>query len=185
MEYNINRLTEKVDAYKKVLANTIHFRNEWKGGLKEIIVKMLNDVISKTGLKAKLIHQAQVENLEALILDLGKSSSGLVENVENSDIHQIMIKHNGALIYQQLFNGKVMVMIAVPFIEAYGEPKPPIALEILRPDEIKPLFIIRHLETLLKEITDWEDYDDDQPDKKTIGFQPIGFNNSGPDLETL
>ena len=173
MEYNINRLTEKVDAYKKVLANTIHFRNEWKGGLKEIIVKTLNDVISKTGLKAKLIHQAQVENLEALILDLGKSSSGLVENVENSDIHQIMIKHNGALIYQQLFNGKIMVMIESPSIENYSEPKSANIIEILRPDELNPLFIYRHLEIFLKDITDWEDYDDSDQKKPPIGFKPF------------
>ena len=178
-------LISKSNAYKQVLENTIEYRKEWHSIIKPTIQSTLKELLKKTGLVAEIRLIDKIENLESIVLDLGKSSSGISENVENSSLKRTMVKSNGSLIYQQLFNGKVMVMIAVPFIEAYGEPKPPIALEILRPDEIKPLFIIRHLETLLKEITDWEDYDDDQPDKKTIGFQPIGFNNSGPDLETL
>ena len=49
----------------------------------------------------------------------------------------------------------------------------PRMIEILRPDELKIPFIVRHVETLLKEITEWEDYDDEEPSKTAIGFQPI------------
>jgi hypothetical protein len=69
-----------------------------------------------------------------------------------------------------------MVMIAPPYIEGYGEPKPPTTIEILRPEELKTPFILRHLETFFKDITEWEDFDDDQPPKSPMGFQPIGFN---------
>jgi hypothetical protein len=31
---------------------------------------------------------------------------------------------------------------------------------------------------LLKEVIDWEDYDDNEPAKSAIGFQPIGFNGN-------
>jgi hypothetical protein len=31
------------------------------------------------------------------------------------------------------------------------------------------------METFLKEITEWEDYDDDEPTQKNA-FSPIGFN---------
>ena len=48
-------------------------------------------------------------------------------------------------------------------------------VEILRPDELKKPFILRHLELLFKELIEWEDYDDDEPSngKKPIGFNPI------------
>ena len=55
--------------------------------------------------------------IESVVLDLGRSSSGISENLEDTDVKRTMIKSNGALIYQQLFNGKVMVMITAPFIE--------------------------------------------------------------------
>ncbi len=173
MEYDINRLTEKVNAYNKVLANTVKFRSVWNDSLRETIINTLNEVIKQSGLKAQVIHQTQIENLDAIILDLGKSSSGLIENVKNTDIHQIMIKHNGALVYQQLFNGKIMVMIESPSIEKYSEPKPAKFIEILRPDELNPLFIYRHMEFFLKDITDWEDYDDTDQKKPPIGFKPF------------
>jgi hypothetical protein len=71
---------------------------------------------------------------------------------------------------------KIMVMIVSPHIEGYGDPKPPLSLEILRPDELKVPFILRHIETFLRDITEWEDYDDEQPTKTGQGFNPIGFN---------
>ena len=125
--------------------------------------------------KSEVEVQDNIENLEAVVLNLGRSASGISENLENTDIKRAMIKSNGALIYQQLFNGKVMIMIVSPYIEGYGEPKPPKPLEILRPEELSQSFIIRHVETFLKDITEWEDYDDDEPSSKHA-FNPIGFH---------
>ena len=68
-------------------------------------------------------------------------------------------------------------MILSPHIEGYGQPKPPLTLEILRPDELKAPFIIRHMEAFLKDITDWEDFDDEEQKSSAIGFNPIGFNS--------
>ena len=49
-------------------------------------------------------------------------------------------------------------------------------VEILRPHELKQEYIIRHMEEFVKEVTQWEDYDDDLPEKSAIGFsKPIGF----------
>jgi hypothetical protein len=75
-----------------------------------------------------------------------------------------------------------MVMIVLPYIEGYGEPRPPKNVEILRPEELKQGFILRHVEEFLKDVTDWEDYDDDQPAKPVIGFNaPIGFDSNSED----
>jgi len=45
---------------------------------------------------------------------------------------------------------------------------------------LRPGFILRHLEIFMKNITEWEDYDDDQPTKTPIGFQPISLRPEVP-----
>ena len=74
------------------------------------------------------------------------------------------------MIYQQLYNGKVQVMIVYPFIEGFGEPRPPKVISIYRPEEIKTPFLLRHMEEFIKEITQWEDFDDDDQAAAKIGF---------------
>jgi len=170
-------LVSKINKYKQVLANTDIYRISWHEDIKPMLTQTLESILKDAELaKAEVIVRDNIENLEAVVLDLGKSSSGISENMEDSGVKRTMIKSNGALIYQQLFNGKIMVMLLSPHIEGYGQPKPPITLEILRPDEIKAPFIIRHMEAFLKDITDWEDFDDDEQKPTAIGFNPIGFN---------
>jgi hypothetical protein len=176
MNIDAGSLIAKANAYKSVLENTIQYRQMWQSQLKNEIKQSLEDILKQIDIRGEVKIQDKLENLESIMLDLGKTSSGISENIENSGVKRTMVKNNGALIYQQLFNGKIMVMIVSPYIEGYGEPKAPRTLEILRPGELKPPFLLRHVETLLKEIIDWEDYDDDEPNKATIGFQPIGFN---------
>jgi len=175
MALDLGTLISKANDYKKILSNTETYRAQWSKKMKPLIIKTLKEVLKQTEIDGQIVEQNNIENLEAVVLDLGKSASGISENLENTDIKRAMIKSNGALIYQQLFNGKVMIMLVSPYIEGYGEPKPPKPLEILRPDELTSSFIIRHVETFFKEITEWEDYDDDEPSTKNA-FNPIGFN---------
>jgi len=177
MKIDISILKEKVDEYKKVLANTQNYRQQWKDKTKQFIIDILRDIVQQTGLKAAVTVKNNIENLEAIILDLGRSSSGIAENLDDTDVKRIMVKNNGSLVYQQLFNGKIMVMLVSPHIEGYGEPKPPLSLAILRPAELSAGSIIEHVKELLDDITEWEDYDDDDPRKKQP-FEPIGFRHT-------
>lgn len=175
MAIDLGTLISKANDYKQILENTDDYRKKWAKKMKPTILKTLKEILKQTKIKGTIDEQDNIENLEAIILNLGRSASGIRENLENTDIKRAMIKSNGALIYQQLFNGKVMIMTVAPYIEGYGEPKPPKPLEILRPEELSEGFIIRHVEVFLKEITEWEDYDDDEPSTKNA-FNPIGFN---------
>ena len=134
-------------------------------------------MVKETGLEATVEIKDDVENMEAIVLSLGEMHSGISQKV-NSTLQRPMIKHNGSLIYQQLFNGKVIVLINYPMIEGYGDPRPPRTLAIYRPEEIKSPFLIRHMEELIKEVTNWEDYDDDDPNQK-IGFNVNMVESSG------
>jgi hypothetical protein len=162
-------LKGKVRRYKEILANTVAYRERWKSNLKDLIVSELEAMIQVTGLSGKIEFSDKVKHLEYIILSLGSEESGISEIV-NETIEKPLIKKNGSLIYQQLFNGKVQVMIVLPFIEGFGDPSPPKVIGIYRPEEIKPPFLIRHMEDFVKEITMWEDFDDDDQLMKKIGF---------------
>ena len=142
MNIDISILKEKVDDYKKILANTQNYRQQWKDKTKQFIIDILRDIVQQTGLKAAVTG-----------------------------------KNNGSLIYQQLFNGKIMVMLVSPHIEGYGEPKPRLSLAILRPGELSAGSIIEQVKELLDDITEWEDYDDDDP-RTNQPFEPIGFRHT-------
>ncbi len=176
MALELNNLLAKTNTYKEVLGNTIKYRAEWHSNLKPMLKSTLEEILEKIEITGDIKIQDKIQNLESLSLDLGRTTSGISENVDNSGVQRTMIKTNGALIYQQLFNGKIMVMIVGPFIEGYGEQKGPRTLEILRPEELSKPSIVKHIEILFKEIIAWEDFDDNEPNKAANSFNPIGFN---------
>jgi len=173
---DIAGLIGKVNDYENIRNNTKAYRELWNSEIKPMLRSHLESVIKETGLKANVDERTEMDNLEAIVLDLGQEESGIGRRVTDN-LNKSLIRYNGMLVYQQLFNGKIIIMIVPPFIEGLGQPKPPFNLEILRPEELKPPFILRHVEKLLKEVTEWEDYDDDLPEKKAIGFQ-TGFKNN-------
>jgi hypothetical protein len=173
MDPQIINLKRKVAKYKEVLQNTEKYRLVWRDNLKQYIIDSLQGLLETTGLDANIEVVSEIENLDAVVVSLGESKSGMYQQVAD-DIQQHLIKHNGSLIYQQLFNGKVIVMIQYPYIDGYGEPSEPRTIAIYRPEELNSIYLARHLEEFIQEITKWEDYDDDEPHKK------IGFNLNFP-----
>lgn len=169
-------LQRRVNQYKEVLQNTQQYREAWKTSLREEIRSILQHLVTAIKLEAEVIVRSEIENLEAVVLSLGTSKSGMFQKV-SEEVHRDLIKHNGSLVYQQLFNGKVIVLINYPFIENYGQPRPPKTIAIYRPEELKEPYFIRHMEDFIQEITNWEDFDDDDPNKK-IGFH-LNFNPDG------
>lgn len=176
MDTELQNLKRKVDRYQEVLANTNAYRKVWVEELSQKILDQLNYIMGQVELDAQVEVRSELENLEAIDLSLGTVRSGMSQRV-NDAVHRDLIKHNGSLVYQQLFNGKVMVLIQYPHIEGYGEPRPPKTIAIYRPEELKDPYFIRHVEEFLQEITLWEDYDDEEPYQR-IGFQ-LNFGQQG------
>ncbi len=165
-----NGLIAKVQRYQSVLANTKAYRERWASQLKSLIISELENMLKVAGLPGSIETSDKVRHLEYVILSLGSEESGISEII-NDKTDKPLIKNNGSLIYQQLFNGKIQVMIVYPYIEGFGEPRPPKVIAIYRPEEIKAPFLIRHMEDFIKEITQWEDFDDDDQPSAKIGFQ--------------
>ena len=177
---DLSNLRRKVARYQEILANTNNYRRAWKEGLRAQIYELLLKIIEETNLDAEVEIKDKVENLEGIVLSLGEMRSGIYEKV-NPEVNRHLIKHNGSLVYQQLFNGKIVVMLTYPMIEGYGQPRQPHTIGIYRPEELKPPFVLRHMEEFMKEITNWEDYDDDEPSQK-IGFN-MNFMETTPKEE--
>ena len=165
----LSNLRDKVERLNRVLQNTGVYRLSWKNGLKNFIQEKMKELGDQLGLTLDFEHRDQIHNLEALVIGMGKKDSGIAERLEN-DLVRPFIRHGGLLVYQQLFNGKILVMIHHPFIEGYGEPRPPRNIAIYRPEEISEESLIRHLDLFVSEIAEWEDYDDDDVSTKRIGF---------------
>lgn len=177
MDTQYHNLSRKVQQYREVLDNTITYRQAWKDSLCQQIMDQLNHIVGEVGLDAEVEVRAEMDNLEAVVLSLGTVRSGMSQRV-NEHLQRDLIKQNGALVYQQLFNGKVLVLIQYPFIENYGQPRPPKTIAIYRPEELREPYFCRHLEELMQEVTLWEDYDDDEPHQR-IGFQ-LNFGGQKP-----
>ena len=139
-------LKRRVEQYKEVLNNTTSYREAWKSVLKQFILEQLKHLTEAIELSADISVIEDTENLEAIVLSLGDVKSGLSKSIGTSKIERPLVKHNGSLVYQQLFNGKIMVMLRSPMIEGYGEPQPPRQLAIYRPEEMTAPFFVRHLE---------------------------------------
>jgi hypothetical protein len=170
-DHDYRNLEQRVKQYQQVLQNTVLYREVWQTSLRQAIIDSLSQAIQRTGLQAKIEHRADIQNLQAVVCTLGVGSSGLSEPV-GTDMRRDLIKQNGSLVYQQLFNGKILVLINYPFIEKYGQPQAPKTIAIYRPDEVKEPYLMRHLETFMSEVTNWEDYDDDAPEpNQRIGFK--------------
>lgn len=184
MDSQFFNLKHKADRYKEIQQNTLAYRELWKTTTREQILSNLDQICQEVGISAKTESRVEIEHLEAIALTLGDTASGLAQ-VLGPELRRDLIKHNGALIYQQLFNGKILVLIDYPFIENYGEPRQPKTIAIYRPNELQPPFFIRHVEEWLQEMIAWEDYDDEEPIKR-IGFNFSGAkkNESGFSLET-
>jgi hypothetical protein len=168
---NLSNLQKKVERYKEVLDNTNKYRLVWKTELKAFIINQLQTLVTNCGLAATVEERGELGNMEAVVLTLGIIESGLAEPLSKT-MHRQLIKNNGSLIYQQLFNGKILVAINMPFIEKYGQQQPAKSIAIYRPEELKEPYILQHVETFISDITHWEDYDDDLNDpNQRIGFK--------------
>lgn len=172
---DLGSLPAKIEKYQQVIRNTEEYRTAWDGKVKEMILTGLQSVINKTGLKADIDVREGLKNLESIVFSLGVVPSGIYEPV-GDQFRKKLYKNNGMLIFQQLFNGKIIVMVGYPHIEEVAKPKQAKTLEIIRPDELTDAYMLRYLEVFFKEIIEWEDYDDDVP--QTIGFNQT-FQDNG------
>ena len=102
--------------------------------------------------------------------------SGISENVDGFTKRTI-IKDKGALMYSQLFNGKVQAWMTYPLIEGLMQPKPPMMIGIYAPGEFNEDLVLSNFDQFFKELIEWENYDDDQPGGVEVNRIGFGMHN--------
>lgn len=175
---NYSNLKKKIKALDGILKNTKSYRKSWNSSLKEMIINSLEDIVKKTKLKAEVEYTDNIQGMEAVSLVLGVVESGIFEKVSDK-VKKPLIRMNGILIFQQLFNGKISIFINYPYIEGVGDPKNPEMFEIVRPHELTEEKILEYVEAFITKVLEWEDYDDDVPPKAS----GIGFNHQAASLK--
>ncbi|MFT4566894.1 MAG: hypothetical protein ACI9FN_001855 [Saprospiraceae bacterium] len=157
--------------YKEMLQQVVGFRNTWEEGLKDFVKSNAEAVLKHTDTTAQIEIEERFENLESITISLGKSISGIAENVDENTKRNI-VKDKGSLVYSQLFNGKVQAWMTYPIIEGLMQPKEPKMIGIYSPPEFNEDLILSNFDDFFKELIEWENYDDDQPGHAVtrIGF---------------
>ncbi len=168
---DLKNLQARINSYTEKLQNTINYRAAWDNGLKQELLETWKFVLKETEMTAEIQINEELTGLQSVTLDLGTETSGIA-HVLSDTATKPWFKHNGQLIYQQIFNGKLQVLINFPFIEGYGEAKPPKMVGIFRPDELNEMVFLRQMEIFFAELSNWEDFDDDNTPPQKIGFGP-------------
>ena len=167
-----SKLEIKVSKLTQVMENTQSYRNVWEESYKKMIVDTLEKLIEAGNIDGEVVVNDRFEGLEAISLALETRDSGIYERITDNT-KRALIRNGGVLTYHQLFNGKIGILIGYPYIEGIGQPKMPKTVEIVRPEELKEINILRQVEMFIDEITEWEDFDDDKQSVQKIGFNHL------------
>lgn len=164
-------IKEKASRYKSLLTTVDTYRTEWNKKLKKYIIKECKAILEATEIEADVDSESTVHGLEAITIKLGMRKSGIYQKMDSGEEKAIW-KDYGALIFGQLFNGKIQVWMTYPILEGLMEPRPPKMIGIYAPPEFNDGLVLSNVETFLNELIAWEDYDDDVPSEKAnaIGF---------------
>lgn len=164
-------IKEKASKYKSLLNTVDVYRTQWNKKLKKFIIKESKAILAATEIEADVDDESTVHGLEAITIKFGMRKSGIYQKMDSGEEKAIW-KDYGALIFGQLFNGKVQVWMTYPILEGLMEPRPPKMIGIYAPPEFNEELVLSNIETFINELIAWEDYDDDVPSEKSnaIGF---------------
>lgn len=164
-------IKDRAEKYKNMLERVEEYRAEWHKSLKNFIKDNVNLILEQIGMDAEIKEGEEIKGMETIMVRLGTKRSGIFQELKDGDKRPFW-KDFGAISYNQLFNGKVQVWMTHPIIEGLMEPPPPKLIGIYAPPEFNEALMIDHFDNFLKELTEWEDYDDDDPVPQSakIGF---------------
>ena len=151
----------KAEQAQKMYSTTPLFTERYKTILKPLVQTTLEPLHNLVSAEVKALHKIESQ------LSTWQSSSGITEKHRRSQTgdDKIMVSFISNCLMAN--NGDDYE----PHIEADTVNQSGKRIEIQTRDELKIPFIVRHVETLLKEIM--EDYTMKNPVKTAIGFQPI------------
>ena len=166
----VEKIKEKLLAYRDINAQVIKRRKHWKNHLKPLLKKTLKSIINETQMtEAEVNTNSETKNIEAVYLEMKERESGIAK-VEGEGIEKPQIQKGGFLFFMQMFNGKIKVVVVYPSIENITTTQTPKQLALLLPSELNEEKVYDYVTDFLEEMAIWEDNE--------VGAKTIGFNNN-------
>lgn len=148
-------LHEVAAAYMQSLKQTETYRNMWNGTTEKLLLgKLLEIAHAYPNIGWKVDRFEAVGNLESIGLIFPDGPSGLTDR--STGILKPIEKKGAKLIFGQMYNGKIAVVLSFPLIEGATQPLENKILDHVTPDEITPAFIEKQVESFLEELKEWE-----------------------------
>jgi len=151
---NMELIKNKIEAYKSSLDQIQENRNLWSNTTKKLVYDTLMEIKTTSGLDLQVQKVDMLKNLEAVNIHFNRQASGFTETNGNSITNHI--KHGGALIFSQAYNGQIFVIYSYPFIEGWVSQLVNKAVAKVLPSNINEEFIFREVEKFLDEMNNWE-----------------------------
>jgi len=126
-------------------------REHWQNVTKPILRRLLEDARKYLKIDGVVNVNEGIHNLESVFLTYNNMPSGLMDG------NRSITYFGGYLNFAQTVNGKIMIMIFYPRIEAMTTTMAPKQLEIVEPEEVAESLVVRVLHVFFKELLQWQE----------------------------
>jgi len=148
----INKFNDLNNALGQIEEN----RKLWESEKKDLIGNTLAEIINTSNLKGfTAFNDDAYKNHENVIFSRNDSRSGIVLTSSDGGFKSF-IKEGGSLIFSQVYNGNIDVIMTLPHIEDIIPASDPIKLGVLNPKDITEDSICNYVERFIEELRDWE-----------------------------
>jgi len=145
----ISDLVEKYQLIKEKVENR---RRIWHMSVRTLIEEELHNILTHTRQLGWKLSTVGTANFESVILDIGRSCSGIQTNERNATYRQ----QGGVLSFSQSTSGSVAIVVWFPYIEDLEDIPPPKTLAVVEPGDIKKEVVQLQIEKFLEELIQFE-----------------------------
>ncbi len=160
----INKAVDYQKALEKNKTEIEKNRKDWNDSTNALIYETFQSVAKNVpNLNWEVKKVEAMENLDVIVLGFKNEPSGIAGQIQG--VLRFFAKISGKLIYSQVYNGEVYVLIDYPHVENHVERQPPKFIAKYKPSQISEDLILDHINEFLDEMHNWE-----SGTRKLIGF---------------
>jgi hypothetical protein len=160
----MDKVLAKIEVYKQSLAKITENRKIWSDRVKQLIYDTLLKVKKASDLDWHVQKVEGLTNLEAINISFNNQGSGLIETTNTGRRHNV--KHGGALIFTQAYNGQIFIIYTYPYIDNWVGQLDNKLIDKVEPEKISEEFVLNQVAMFLEEMSKWES----STTKTQIGF---------------
>lgn len=150
----IDHLEERIKDYTLSLEKVLQKKREWESSARPCILRTLEEIRDKFPIGWTVQQFNWMWYNEAVNITFKTLPEGLEHLAKGSGDGELI--KGGALVFSQLHNGDVSVMVLFPFIDTVSADSGTLDLGTYRPEEISEKLVIEKVDEFLKEMIRWE-----------------------------